>query len=172
MMKEYSKPIIMLAASMLLAVLTQAQSTSPQSINSVAITMSQNIGSVSFTVGDLVVLTQTDEAGNSLGGGFTNSATNSTAALSVNEINKQMLKANVYPNPFSDILNVHVMPAALNDLQLVLTNIHGKTVYSRDYIVPANIISINTSGYAPGIYLLLLKDNDGRVLVTGKIIKQ
>ena len=44
-----------------------AQSISPQSINSSGTSMSQSNGSLSFTVGELVVLSQTDSDGNTLG---------------------------------------------------------------------------------------------------------
>ncbi|MFM7079940.1 MAG: hypothetical protein ACKOYC_09155, partial [Bacteroidota bacterium] len=58
-----------------------AQSISPQSINSSGITFSQTGGSLSFTVGELVVLNQSDSSGNSLGGGFTNGATLTTEVV-------------------------------------------------------------------------------------------
>ena len=64
-----------------LGLVSKAQSVAPQSVNSSGAKMTQANGSLSFTVGELVVLTQTDSQGNSLGSGFTSSATLTTVSI-------------------------------------------------------------------------------------------
>ena len=55
--------------------LCSAQSISPSSVNNGGVSLSQANGSLSFTVGELVVVGFTDVKGNSLGSGFTSGDT-------------------------------------------------------------------------------------------------
>jgi hypothetical protein len=81
--------------------------------------MSQSNGSLSFTVGELVVLTQIDDAGNSLSGGFTSGATLSTVA--VKETDARVLDVRVYPNPTTELVNVQLNYTTLDRVRVVVT---------------------------------------------------
>lgn len=148
-----------------------AQSLSPESINCAAGTMSQSNGSLSFTIGDLVVLTFTDSEGNTLGGGFINSST-TTTVVSVEEPDRQLLDVNVYPNPTSDLVNIQVNNVNIEKIIVSINDLNGKLVYSGQYAGMTNLIGINIANYSPGTYLLSLKDKDSGVLGVFKIIKQ
>jgi hypothetical protein len=150
----------------------QAQSIAPQSVNSAGVKMSQSNGSLSFTVGELVVLQQIDANGNSLGGGFTNSSTISTTVLSVQEPDASILQIVVFPNPTSDLVQIQIMEANIEELELELGDLSGKILYNGRYRLMNQNIGINTADYPAGVYFLTLKENNGNILGTYKIVKQ
>ncbi len=114
--------------------------------------MSQSNGSLSFTVGEVVLLTQTDAAGNSLSSG--------------------VLDVRVYPNPTTELVNIQLNHTTLEQVRVVVTNLQGKEVYSGTYAGITNVIGINTGAYSTGTYLLSLQSMKGHVLGTYKIVKQ
>ncbi len=146
-----------------------SQSISPQSINSGATSMSQVNGSLSFTVGELVVLTQTDSEGNTLGGGFTSGSTISTAKLQ--EPKAEILQVLVFPNPTSDLLNIQINHSAIKQLLISIVDMQGKEVFAGRYTVLSNTIGINTAQFEIGTYFLNLKDTNNEILGTYKLIK-
>ncbi len=148
---------------------SHAQSIAPQSVNSSGTKMTQANGSLSFTVGELVVLTQIDSLGNSLGGGFTSSATITT--VGIQETDATILDVKVYPNPTTELVNIQINHSALEQILITVTDIQGKEIYTGKYAAISNIIGINTSSYAVGTYILSLKKTDNQLLGTYKIIK-
>jgi hypothetical protein len=141
--------------------LTNAQSIAPQSVNSGGTKMTQSNGSLSFTVGELVVLAQTDANGNTLGNGFTSGAAVSTSVLSVTEANKDLLNVKVYPNPTTK----------LSWVTIDIVDVQGKQLSTQKYAGMSNRIGINTAGYTAGTYFLVLKDDANTTLATYKLIK-
>ncbi len=164
-----SKPIALLGAAMLMGTMSYAQSIAPQSVNSGGTEMIQSNGSLSFTVGELVVLSQTDSQGNTLGGGFSAGATLTT--LSVQETDAAVLDVNVFPNPTSDLVNIRINYSTVDQVVVTITDLEGKEVFNGLYAGISNTIGINTAAYAPGTYVLSLKNNNNQVLGTYKIIK-
>jgi hypothetical protein len=172
MTKNLSKPMLMLGLALLIVTTGYAQIIAPQSVNSAGVKMAQSNGSLSFTVGELVVLTQTDANGNSLGGGFTNSSTLSTTVLSVQEPDAAILQVSVFPNPTTDLVQIQIKEASIEEMNLELTDLSGKTLYSGHYLLMDQSIGINTANYPVGVYLLTLKKPNGQLLGTYKIVKQ
>ena len=164
------KNTFLLLAATVMCMLSHAQSLAPQSVNSGATNMSQSNGSLSFTVGEVVLLTQTDAAGNSLSSGFTSGATLSTVA--VQEADARVLDVRVYPNPTSELVNIQLNHTTLEQVRVVVTDLQGKEVYSGTYAGITNVIGINTGAYSTGTYLLSLQSMKGQVLGTYKIVKQ
>ena len=146
-----------------------AQSIAPQSVNSGGTKMTQANGSLSFTVGELVVLSQTDSEGNTLGGGFTAGATLTT--VSIQETDAAVLDVKVYPNPTTELVNIQINHSTIDQVVVTITDLQGKEVYSGKYAGISNIIGINTASYATGNYLLTLKNLNNQVIGTYKIIK-
>ena len=149
-----------------------AQSIAPQSVNSAGTKLTQSNGSLSFTVGELVVLQQVDANGNSLGSGFTNSSTISTTILAVEEPNAEILQVDVFPNPTTDLVQVRIKESKLEEIQLLVTDLTGRELFQGRYRVLQQSIGINTAAYPAGTYLLSLKDLSGKILGTYKIVKQ
>ena len=147
-----------------------AQSIAPQSVNSAGTKMSQANGSLSFTVGELVVLTQTDSQGNSLGGGFTAAATLTT--VSIQESDAAVLDIKVFPNPTSDLLSIQINYSTLEQVLVTICDLQGKELYSGIYAALSNNIGISTAAYSSGVYILSIKDMNKTTLGTYKIIKK
>ena len=169
MTKNKLKPIALLGAAMLMGTISYTQSISPQSVNSGGTKMTQANGSLSFTVGELVVLSQTDSQGNTLGGGFTAGATLTTA--SIQETDAAILDVKVYPNPTTELVNIQIKHSTLDQVVVTISDLQGKEVYNGKYAGISNVIGINTASYATGTYVLSLKNLTNQVLGTYKIIK-
>lgn len=169
MTKKKYKPIALLGAAMLLGIISYAQSISPQSVNSGGAKMSQANGSLSFTVGELAVSTQTDSDGNTLGGGFTVGAGLTT--LSIQETDAAVLDLKIYPNPTTELVNIQIINSSIDQILITITDLQGKEVYSGKYAGISNVIRINTAPYATGTYMITLKNLNKQVLGTYKIIK-
>ena len=149
---------------------TYAQEISVQSVNSGGKKMLQNNGSLSFTVGELVVLTQKDNQGNSIGGGFTSSSVLTTA--SIIEPNVEVLNVKVYPNPTTDLLTVAIQDTKLDNVIVEVIDTKGTIMSYQKYIGMTNSIGINTCEWAKGNYILYLKDSKYQVIGSYKISKQ
>ena len=169
MPKNKSKPITLLGAAMLMGTMSYGQSIAPQSVNSCGTKMTQANGSLSFTVGELVVLRQTDSQGTTLGGGFTAGATLTT--VSIQETDAAVLDVKVYPIPTTELVNIQINHSTIDQVVVTVTDLQGKEVYNGKYAGISNVIGINTATYATGAYMLTLKNQDNQVLGTYKIIK-
>ncbi len=169
MTKNKSKHWALLGAAMLFGTLSYAQSIAPQSVNSCGTKMTQANGSLSFTVGELVVLSQTDSQGNTLGGGFTAGAT--LATVSIHEADAAVLDVKVFPNPTTELVNIQINYSSIDQVVVAITDLQGKEVYSGKYAGLSNVIGINTASYATGMYVLTLAKTNNQVLGTYKIIK-
>lgn len=169
MTNHVSKSSFALCVVLLFSTMSFAQSIAPQSVNSTGLIGTQANGSLSFTVGELVVLSQTDIEGNSLGGGFTAGATLTT--VSVQETDVTVLDVKVFPNPISELVNIQVNHAAIHYFRVEIVDLHGKVVYNGNYAGLTNVIGINTTSFTPGVYMLSLKNTSNNVLGTYKIIK-
>ena len=169
MTKNKSKPFALLFAAMLMGTMSYAQSIAPQSVNSAGVKMTQANGSLSITVGELVVDSQTDSQGNTLGGGFTSGSTLTT--VNVKEIDAAILDVKVYPNPTTELVNIQINHSTIDQVVITVTDLQGKEVYNGKYAAISNIIGINTADYTTGTYLLTLKNIKNQVLGTYKIMK-
>ncbi|MCB0483172.1 MAG: T9SS type A sorting domain-containing protein [Flavobacteriales bacterium] len=179
MKQDLSKPFAMLTAILLMGTLSHAQRIAPQSINTGGAKMSKKTGSLSFTVGELIVSNQTDNQGNTLSGGFIASATISTIhveetdsqKIDIREPNAHDLDVKVYPNPTFELIYIQINHITIDQLLVSITDLQGKEVYYGKYAGISNIIGINTAAYAPGNYVLTLKDTNNQLLGRYKIIK-
>ena len=149
--------------------LGHAQTINPQSINSGGNSLAQVNGTLSFTVGELVVFGLIDIQGNTLGGGFTSGATLST--LSIQEIDVSNLDVNVFPNPTHNLINIQINQLSYDELFVTITDLLGKDVYYGKYAGIPNMIRINMASYTTGTYILSLKNQNNQVLITYKVIK-
>jgi hypothetical protein len=169
MTKNKLKPFVLFMAALLLGTTSFAQSIAPQSVNSCGTKMSQTNGSLSFTVGELVVVTQTDSLGNTLGSGYTSGATITT--VSVQETDASVIDVKVFPNPTTELVNIKINYSTIDQVLITITDLQGKEVYFGKYAGISNVIGINTAAYASGTYILSLKNTNNQLLGTYKIIK-
>ena len=164
-----TKPRVLLGATMLMGSMGFAQSIAPQSVNSSGAKMIQGNSSLSFTVGELVIISQSDSDGNTLGSGFTAGATLTTVTLK--ETDAAVIDVNVFPNPSTELVNIQINHSTIDQVVVTFTDLQGKEVYSGIYAGISNVIGINTAAYTPGTYTLSLTKTNNQVLGTYKIIK-
>lgn len=162
--------VSLFAAILFMFSYSHAQSIAPQSINSGGTSVSQSNGSLSFTVGELVVLSMSDSEGNTLGGGFTSGATISTA--SIQEPDVALLDVKVYPNPTTDLITVAIQETQLSIVEIEVSDINGKVISTEKYSGFSTKIGINSAFWVNGTYFLTLKDERNSVLGIYTIIKQ
>jgi hypothetical protein len=147
-----------------------SQSIAPQSVNSSGTKMNQANGSLSFTVGELVVLSQIDSLGNTLNGGFTSGATLTT--VGIQESDARVLDVKVFPNPISNLINIQIDYCVIDQIVVSISDLQGKEVYNGTYAGISNVIGINVASFSIGTYVLSLKKIDNQLLGSYKIIKQ
>lgn len=81
--------------------------------------------------------------------------------------NNKKIEVNVYPNPVREKLNISVSTAeSFKDIQVALYNSLGQMVVSRKINLNTglNIIDLNTSTLASGIYRLQVSDSKGNII--------
>ena len=167
--KSILKPLSIIGLALFFGNSSYTQSIAPQSVNSGGTKMTQANGSLSFTVGELVVLSQTDSDGNTLGGGFTAGATLTT--VSIQETDAAVLDVTVFPNPTAELVNIQINHSTIDQVVVTINDLQGKEVYNGKYAGISNVIGINTASYVTGTYVLSLKNLNNQVLGTYKIIK-
>jgi hypothetical protein len=83
-----------------------------------------------------------------------------TRISDINELSKQI---NIYPNPATDIIHFQsVYPI----------NVHLLSMEGRVLQEVSNVKEMSLRGLANGFYILLIKDNNDRVIEASKIIKE
>jgi hypothetical protein len=164
-----TKQWLLLGTFFLLGTIGFTQSIAVQSVNSGGTKMIQANGSLSFTVGELVVLSQTDSQGNMLGGGLIAGATVTIA--SVQETDPSVLDVNVFPNPTTELVNIQINYSTIDKVLVTITDFQGKEVYNGQYAGISNVIGVNFAFYTPGSYQLSLKNTNNQLVGTYNIIK-
>ena len=164
-----SKKIVILMLILLMGNQIFSQNISPQSINSGGAQMNKNNISLSFTVGELVVISKSDSLGNSLNNGFMAGAT--LTIENTQETDLSILDVNVFPNPTSELVNIKINYSKLDQVLVSIVDMKGNEVFNEKYLGIANVIGINISNYSIGSYILNLKTIDNQVLGSYKIIK-
>lgn len=167
---NFRKQILGIIIGISLVMNLKSQTISPQSINSAGIAGQPSNGSLSFTVGELVVLSETDSGGNTLGNGFTSSAASVVTAIL--EPDASLLNVKVYPNPTSDMLYVDIVTTKLEWVYAEITDELGKLVVSEKYAGITNHIGVNSYKWKAGLYFLNLKDSAHNTIGNYKIVKQ
>ena len=93
-----------------------------------------------------------------------------TAANSISESNNSIYQIEIFPNPTESYFTVrfHNLKESDNYL-LFLTDVNGKVIYKTT--AKKELIRINLTEYAEGIYFLKTMDNNSKDVYLNKIIK-
>ncbi len=80
----------------------------------------------------------------------------------------------LYPNPVIDILNLKLSNKQADQLKIELTDVQGRSVYSKVSLVSQSTIELNIDmkSFKPQVYILKITNHDGEVVATEKIIKR
>ena len=89
------------------------------------------------------------------------------------ELNGQQLNVKVFPNPLLDVLNLDFDSNDAFDAQVILSDLLGRPVLSKNMEIlrGANQINLPVSNLPNGIYFVQLR-NSSRLLFTEKIVKE
>ena len=78
----------------------------------------------------------------------------------------------IYPNPaYSEATIQYVLPDGLNEATLTLYDLSGKLIEREQLQASSSTVTINLEKLIAGSYLVAL-ENDGRILLRGKLIKE
>jgi hypothetical protein len=77
----------------------------------------------------------------------------------------------IYPNPFSEELNLLINCKDQNPLLIEINNISGELVYQQSSTVSSGILKINLASLNSGLYLVKLSDAEGNMKAV-KFVKQ
>jgi hypothetical protein len=78
-----------------------------------------------------------------------------------------------YPNPFSTLLNLKIESVTANKpLVIQLTDMFGRVLQTRSIIAGrTDNVQMNMSGYIAGSYLVIVRDVNGKIINTIKLVK-
>lgn len=84
--------------------------------------------------------------------------------LSVDDISSDEITGVVFPNPFMNSINFKMLSQTKGDVEFVVYNYMGQIVYHRTMVKTAgeNNFTINSSSWTEGVYLLLVRDENGK----------
>lgn len=97
-----------------------------------------------------------------------NLTTSNAAALAI--VNKSNEMSLVYPNPTDDDIIIELMNDQNNEVSVEIYDVTGKLVYMNK--VNSKSLKVDIKAYMNGSYVLMVKDYEGKVLVSRKIIKE
>lgn len=89
----------------------------------------------------------------------------------VNVVNDEMV-VNIYPNPFSDEINISSDVAVAGNYRVVIVNTLGQVVYNDAFVVKDGVLDskIDMFKYSAGVYFLTLESEVGSVV--RKLVKE
>jgi hypothetical protein len=76
----------------------------------------------------------------------------------------------IYPNPTSNTINIEIHSLRISSFDAEIYNVQGKLVFMKHYI--ANSTNIDISDLSNGTYILKLKDMNGNMIKTEKVVKE
>ena len=128
---------------------------------------SNSSNSLSWTLGECISETFIS-SGNTLTQGFQQSL---YVVTSINELSIEGISVKAYPNPVSDFINISVKTE--NNIQkpvlVELFDSQGKTLFLKEFSI--DLIQLDMSQYAGGIYLLKVANQKNQILQNFKIQK-
>lgn len=158
--KTFSKFIIVSAFMASISVFTNAQ----QVISSSGSTLKNSTGSLSFTVGELVIDTKNAGA-TTITQGFHQTKLTITA---MNVLREQNFSISAFPNPTNDFVNLKIEKGEIRDVEFILFDLQGKVLSNRK--IEGTNTEVSFSGYNSGNYFLKVMQN-GKEIQTFKIVK-
>ena len=176
-MKEISKRVAKKGVGCIIGLFLSSTATFAQYIDRTVYSSSGkyiNVSSVSLgiTIGEPVVFTGTGP-GIILSQGF-----EQPDKLLITSIasSTSIMYVNAFPNPVTDQLYVQLNNISASDLQLEVFSIQGKSMQDGESITRIasmnNLISLNFSSYAPGIYFVRIWSDINHLNNVVKIIKE
>jgi hypothetical protein len=87
----------------------------------------------------------------------------------VSELNKDVFKTKIWPNPAKDELNIQLFNTFQSDNQIIIENMMGQIILSKQ--IKFSNGKIDISELQSGVYILKVKTNED-IMSISKFIKQ
>lgn len=165
-MKNFLLPAFLFSSSLFYAQGELLQQVSPCS----AFSETAN-GNIGFILGEISVMKQTDNLGNTIGGGMLGGAAGSSEILNVSDLSANQISISLYPNPAVNLVNIRFNYSTYSVFRIKVLNAEGRIVSSETYKVADNSILLNAGSWIPGMYFLELSDQNGTLVKTCNLIK-
>ena len=91
-------------------------------------------------------------------------------ATGIGEINRNNQIISIFPNPANEIINIEIKSQKIKSFNAEIYNIQGKLIFLIQYKSIA--INIDISDFTNGLYMINLKDDNGNIIKTDKIVKE
>jgi ELWxxDGT repeat protein len=81
----------------------------------------------------------------------------------------------VYPNPATSTVVFDITSQSNQSLNIILTDMTGRTIYNsgvKAYTAGNNAVTVPVAELASGMYIYSLRDENGRLMMSGKLQKQ
>lgn len=85
-------------------------------------------------------------------------------------VENKNLTATLFPNPANEM--VYVRLNKISSVSLQVTDVFGRIIYSRKSSAANQLMEIPSNLWAPGLYVLKIRNEKNEVVITQKIIKQ
>tara|TARA_Y100000589_G_scaffold10880_1_gene8994 strand:+ start:864 stop:1418 length:555 start_codon:yes stop_codon:yes gene_type:complete len=152
-----------------LSIFLKAQSISNQSIGSVANLKALDNSSITFSVGELILISTNSDEG-SLSSGFFNGLMATTSIIPIEQATD--FTAKIYPNPVFDLVTISVENKYSDIFSFEISDIQGKIVSKKKSGGYENLFSFDMSIYPKGTYFLKIRNNHNTDLASYKLIKK
>lgn len=88
---------------------------------------------------------------------------NLKTATSIKKTVESIKQLKAYPNPFSNMLTIESSVAEGQNSEIIIRNVSGKVIFSEtiDFTSSTNRKEINTQDFAPGVYFLTIRTENG-----------
>ncbi|MBK9411954.1 MAG: T9SS type A sorting domain-containing protein [Bacteroidetes bacterium] len=82
----------------------------------------------------------------------------------INDLQINSMDLTAYPNPFLDVINVTYIATVSGNISLSVIDITGRLIESKtiNSEIGVNNISLNTTGYNNGLYMIRLETASGK----------
>lgn len=171
LIKHAMNKTLLLLAGLIMSLTSYAQEINPETISSAGAKMEQANGSITFTVGELIVQSFVDVNGNVLGNGYTSGAASSTQVLTVTEVPDDYMHVSIFPNPTTDLVQIKIENSKIDVFSIRICDAQGKIIQDEKYQSVNATIGINTSTWQNGNYQVSLI-SENKTIGTYSIIKQ
>ncbi len=158
------KGITILLSAMFISGISYSQSTTPEVISSAGDHFENSNLSISWTIGEPIIETQSAGTATITQGFHQGLYT----IISVEEQIEQPI-VNIYPNPTTDFVNVEIKGQDAENFQIQLYDELGKVLVNKKY---TDIQQINLSQYAKATYFLKVVDTKNETYNSYKILKK
>lgn len=163
------KHVILFLFLFIATIQLQAQSISKQVIGNSGQALSNNINTINFTIGEVIVGTIENES--AIHQGFW-AELNNDGTLSVETLTEYKEQISIFPNPVVNLLQIKYKHQNADNYALQLYAVNGKQILNVNAFHKGQITQTDISHLSQGMYLLRITDKNSNYNKSFKILKK